>query len=68
MDDENIDSFVSKEVEKIKAKGKAAYYKRKRYYCPYYTTKSKPKDGLFEHLLSHARDASRSGEDAKIWV
>ncbi|KAE8793436.1 PAX-interacting protein 1 [Hordeum vulgare] len=66
VDDGNVDSFVWKEIEKIKAKGKVAYYKRKKLCCPYCTTKPKPKDGLFEHLLSHARDASKSGENAKI--
>ncbi|KAE8783045.1 PAX-interacting protein 1 [Hordeum vulgare] len=65
VDDGNVDSFVSKEVQKIKAKGKAAYYKRKKY-CPYSTTKLKTKDGIFENLLSHARDASRSGEMPRL--
>lgn len=59
-------SIPLKKVEKIKATGKVAYYKRKKYCCPYCTTKQKPKDKTFEHLLSHERDASRSGEDAKI--
>ncbi|KAE8793499.1 PAX-interacting protein 1 [Hordeum vulgare] len=66
MDDGNVDSLVSKEVEKIKDRRTAAYYKRKKFWCPYYTTKTKLKDGLFEHLVSHAGDASKSGKDAKI--
>ncbi|KAE8789921.1 hypothetical protein D1007_35889 [Hordeum vulgare] len=66
VDDGNVDSFIWKEVQKIKDQGKNAYYKRNKFWCPYYTTKPNPKDGLFEHLVSHAQDASKSGEDAKI--
>ncbi|KAE8788020.1 hypothetical protein D1007_37963 [Hordeum vulgare] len=57
---------VYKEVEKIKAKGKTVYYKSMKFYHPYCATKPKPKDGLFENLVSHAHDASRSEEDAKM--
>ena len=66
MDDGNVESFIAKEVQKIKDQGTAGYYKRKKFVCPYCTSKPKPKDGLFEHLVSHAWDASRSGKDAKI--
>ncbi|KAE8793494.1 putative LRR receptor-like serine/threonine-protein kinase [Hordeum vulgare] len=66
VDKGNIDSFIAKEVEKIKVKGSALYFKRKKYVCPYCTTKAKPKDGLYEHLISHARDASMTSDDYKV--
>ncbi|KAE8797480.1 hypothetical protein D1007_27337 [Hordeum vulgare] len=52
----NFASFTTKEVEKIKAKGIASFYNRKikKWRCPYCTTKPKPKDGRFDHLVSHA--------------
>jgi hypothetical protein len=67
VDNSNVESFTAKEVEKIKAKGVAYYYNRrtKKFYCPY-CTKPKPRDGLFDHLVSHARDAAISGQDHKI--
>ncbi|KAE8810883.1 hypothetical protein D1007_12382 [Hordeum vulgare] len=54
VEDGNKES-IEKEAQKIRQKGKAAYYKRGKFICPYCTTKSKPKDGLYEHLMSHAR-------------
>ena len=66
VDKGNIESFIAKEFEKIKAKGISLYYKRKNYVCAYFTTKTKPKDGLYEHLISHAQDASMSSNDYKV--
>ncbi|XBH62993.1 hypothetical protein VPH35_117077 [Triticum aestivum] len=59
----NIASFIAKEVEKIKAKGVASFYncKIKKWHCPYCTTKPKPKDGRFDHLVSHAEDVAIRG-------
>ena len=62
----DIESFIAKEFEKIKAKGISLYFKRKKYVCPYCTTKTKPKDGSFEHLISHTQDASTSSDDYKV--
>ena len=62
----NKDSFIEKEAEKIREKGKAAYYKGGKFRCPYCTTKPIPKDGLYEHLMSHARSLTKSGSDVKI--
>ena len=64
----NIVPFTAKEVEKIKAKGVASFYnhKIKKWHCPYCTTKPKPKDGRFDHLLSHAEDVAIRGEDYMI--
>ncbi|XBH62422.1 hypothetical protein VPH35_116657 [Triticum aestivum] len=64
----NVASFTAKEVEKIKAKGVASFYNRriKKWHCPYCTTKPKPKDGCFDHLLSHAEDVAIHGEDYMI--
>ena len=64
----NVASFTAKEVEKIKAKGVASFYNRKikKCRCPYCTTKPKPKDGCFDHLLSHAEDVAIHGEDYMI--
>ncbi|XBI00981.1 hypothetical protein VPH35_129867 [Triticum aestivum] len=60
----NVASFTAKEVEKIKAKGVASFYNRKfkKWHCPYCTTKPKPRDGRFDHLLSHAKDVAIRGE------
>ncbi|XBI58614.1 hypothetical protein VPH35_039825 [Triticum aestivum] len=60
----NIASFTTKEVEKIKDQGVASFYNRKikKRHCPYCTTKPKPKDGRFDHLLCHAEDVSIRGE------
>ncbi|KAE8802610.1 putative LRR receptor-like serine/threonine-protein kinase [Hordeum vulgare] len=66
VDKGNIESFVAKEVEKIKAKGSSMYKKGKKYVCSCCTTKRKHKDGLYEHLLSHARDASIHFDDYKV--
>ncbi|KAE8770434.1 lrr receptor-like serine threonine-protein kinase [Hordeum vulgare] len=64
----SVASFTTKEVQKIKAKGVASFYNRKfkKWHCPYCTTKPKPKDGRFDHLLSHAEDVAIRGEDYKI--
>ncbi|XBH79597.1 hypothetical protein VPH35_105526 [Triticum aestivum] len=64
----NITSFIAKEVEKIKAKGAASFYNRKikKWHCPYCTTKPKPKDGHFDHLVSHAEDVAIHGDDYMI--
>ncbi|XBI54689.1 hypothetical protein VPH35_036653 [Triticum aestivum] len=64
----NVTSFTAKEVQKIKAKGVASFYNRKfkKWHCPYCTTKPKPKDGRFDHLLSHAEDVAIRGEDYMI--
>ncbi|XBH72978.1 hypothetical protein VPH35_100164 [Triticum aestivum] len=64
----NVASFTAKEVQKIKAKGVASFYNRKfkKWHCPYCTTKPKPKDGRFDHLLSHAEDVAICGEDYMI--
>ncbi|XBH71337.1 hypothetical protein VPH35_098802 [Triticum aestivum] len=64
----NIASFTAKEVEKIKAKRVASFYNRKikKWHCPYYTTKLKPKDGHFDHLVSHVEDVAIRGEDYMI--
>ena len=64
----NVASFTAKEVVKIKAKGVASFYnhKTKKWHCPYYTSKPKPRDGHFDHLLSHAEDVAIRGEDYMI--
>ncbi|XBI18202.1 hypothetical protein VPH35_060047 [Triticum aestivum] len=64
----NVASFTVKEVEKIKAKGVDSFYNRKikKWHCPYCTTKPKPKDGRFDHLVSHAEDVAIRGEDYMI--
>ncbi|XBH69471.1 hypothetical protein VPH35_097338 [Triticum aestivum] len=64
----NVASFTVKEVEKIKAKGVASFYncKIKKWRCPYCTTKPMPKDGRFDHLVSHAEDVEIRGEDYMI--
>ncbi|KAE8781392.1 putative LRR receptor-like serine/threonine-protein kinase [Hordeum vulgare] len=66
VDEGNIESFIEKEVETIKAKGSSMYKKGKKYVFPYCTTKRKPKDWLYEHLLSHARDASLHSDDYNV--
>ncbi|KAE8794447.1 putative LRR receptor-like serine/threonine-protein kinase [Hordeum vulgare] len=66
VEDGNKESFIEKEAQKIREKGKAAYLKRGKFKCPYCTTKPKPKDGLYEHLMSHARGLSTSANDIKI--
>ncbi|XBH64040.1 hypothetical protein VPH35_117892 [Triticum aestivum] len=64
----NDASFTTKDVEKIKAKGVASFYNRKikKWHCPYYPTKPKPKDGRFDHLVSHAEDVVIRREDYMI--
>ncbi|KAE8787535.1 hypothetical protein D1007_38534 [Hordeum vulgare] len=63
----NVASFTTKEVHKIKAEGVASLcHKFKKCHYPYFTTKPKPKDGRFDHLLSHAEDVEIRGEDYKI--
>ncbi|KAE8801191.1 hypothetical protein D1007_23217 [Hordeum vulgare] len=68
VEDDNKQTFIEKEAHKIREKGKAAYFKRGKFICPYCTTKPKPKDGLYEHLMSHARGLSTSVDDIKIRV
>uniref|UniRef100_A0A8I6WQX1 Zinc finger-XS domain-containing protein n=1 Tax=Hordeum vulgare subsp. vulgare TaxID=112509 RepID=A0A8I6WQX1_HORVV len=65
VEDGNKESFIEKEAQKIREKGKAAYFKRGMFRCPYCTTKPKPKDGIYEHLMSHARGLSTSAADIK---
>ncbi|KAI4997146.1 hypothetical protein ZWY2020_052488 [Hordeum vulgare] len=64
----NFKSFKAKEVEKIKAKGVASFFNRKikKWRCPYCTTKPKPKDGRFDHLVYHAEDVANHAEDYMI--
>ncbi|KAI5015432.1 hypothetical protein ZWY2020_056822 [Hordeum vulgare] len=40
--------------------------RRGKFRCPYYTTKPKPKDGLYEYLMSHEHGLSTSADDIKI--
>ncbi|KAE8810452.1 hypothetical protein D1007_12656 [Hordeum vulgare] len=65
VEDGNKESCIEKEAQKIREKGKAAYFKRGMFRCPYCTTKPKPKDGIYEHLMSHARGLSMSVADIK---
>ncbi|KAE8778901.1 putative LRR receptor-like serine/threonine-protein kinase [Hordeum vulgare] len=58
----NKESFIEKEAQKIREKGKTAYFRRGMFRCPYCTTKPKPRDGIYEHLMSHARGLSRSAD------
>ncbi|KAE8808158.1 putative LRR receptor-like serine/threonine-protein kinase [Hordeum vulgare] len=62
MEDGNKESFIEKEAQKIREKGKATYFRRGMFRCPYCTTKPKPRDGVYEHLMSHARGLSRSDD------
>ncbi|KAE8815758.1 hypothetical protein D1007_06818 [Hordeum vulgare] len=64
----NLMSFKAKEVEKIKAKGVASFFNRKikKWRYPYCTTNTKPKDGRFDHLVSHEEDVANRGEDYMI--
>ncbi|KAI5022028.1 hypothetical protein ZWY2020_058758 [Hordeum vulgare] len=68
VEDDNKESFIEKEAQKIREKGKAAYFKRGMFRCPYCTTKPKPKDGIYEHLMSHARGLSTSAAYIKTRV
>ncbi|XP_044984209.1 uncharacterized protein LOC123451738 [Hordeum vulgare subsp. vulgare] len=65
VEDGNKESFIEKEAQKIRKKGKAAYYKSGMFRCPYCITKPKPKDGIYEHLMSHARGLAASVADIK---
>ncbi|KAE8800240.1 hypothetical protein D1007_24229 [Hordeum vulgare] len=65
VEDGNKEYFIEKEAQKIREKGKAAYFKREMFRCPYCTTKPKPMDWIYEHLMSHARGLSRSDDDIK---
>ena len=65
VEDGNKESFIEKEAQKIREKGKAAYFRRGMFRCPYCTTKPKPKDGIYEHVMSHARGLSTSAADIK---
>ncbi|KAE8766711.1 hypothetical protein D1007_62035 [Hordeum vulgare] len=62
VEDGNKESFVEKEAQKIREKGTAAYFRRGMFRCPYCTTKPKPRDGVYEHLMSHACGLSRSAD------
>ncbi|KAE8772627.1 putative LRR receptor-like serine/threonine-protein kinase [Hordeum vulgare] len=62
VEDGNKESFIDKEAQKIREKGKAANFRRGMFRCPYCTTKPKPRDGIYEHLMSHARGLSRSAD------
>ncbi|XBH78451.1 hypothetical protein VPH35_104696 [Triticum aestivum] len=64
----NVTSFTAKEVVKIKAKGVASFYNRKakKWHYPYCTTKPTPRDGRFDHLLSHEEDVAIHEEDYMI--
>ncbi|KAE8807310.1 putative LRR receptor-like serine/threonine-protein kinase [Hordeum vulgare] len=62
VEDGNKESFIGKEAQKIREKGKATYFRRGMFRCPYCTTKPKPWDGVYEHLMSHARGLSRSAD------
>uniref|UniRef100_A0A8I6YNN7 Zinc finger-XS domain-containing protein n=1 Tax=Hordeum vulgare subsp. vulgare TaxID=112509 RepID=A0A8I6YNN7_HORVV len=62
VEDGNKESFIEKEAQKIRENGKAAYFRRGMFRCPYCTTKPKPRDGVYEHLMSHARGLSRSAD------
>ncbi|KAE8797415.1 putative LRR receptor-like serine/threonine-protein kinase [Hordeum vulgare] len=62
---DNKESFIEKEAQKIRENGKVAYFRRGMFRCPYCTTKPKPRDGIYEHLMSHARGLSRSADDIK---
>ncbi|XBH86087.1 hypothetical protein VPH35_073833 [Triticum aestivum] len=71
VEDWNQKSCIEHEAERIGQKGKAAYYKWGKFRCPYCTTKTLlgnpiPKDGLYEHLMLHARGLATSGDDVKI--
>ncbi|XBH83461.1 hypothetical protein VPH35_071876 [Triticum aestivum] len=61
----NVAYFTAMEVVKIMAKGVASFYNRKtkKWHCPYCTTKPKPRDGRFDHLLSHVEDVAIRRED-----
>ncbi|KAE8814463.1 lrr receptor-like serine threonine-protein kinase [Hordeum vulgare] len=62
VEDGNKESFIEKEARKIREKGKAACFRRGMFICPYCTTKPKPRDGIYEHLMSHARGLSRNAD------
>ncbi|KAE8782147.1 hypothetical protein D1007_44532 [Hordeum vulgare] len=62
VEDGNKESFIEKEAQKIREKGKAAYFRRGMFRCPYCTTKPKPRDGVYEHLMSHAHGLLRSAD------
>ncbi|XBI30464.1 hypothetical protein VPH35_054198 [Triticum aestivum] len=64
----NIASFTAKKMEKTKANGDGSFYNRKfkKWHCPNCTTKPKPRDDHFDHLLSHAEDVAIRGDDYMI--
>ncbi|KAE8778210.1 hypothetical protein D1007_48918 [Hordeum vulgare] len=62
VEDGNKESFIEKEAQKIREKGKAAYFRRGMFRYPYCTTKPKPRNGIYEHLMSHAHGLSRSAD------
>ena len=61
----NHRSSIEHEANKTREKGKAAF-RWGKFRCSYCTTKPIPKDGLYEHLMSHARGVATSGNDVKI--
>ncbi|KAE8816184.1 hypothetical protein D1007_06303 [Hordeum vulgare] len=65
---DNFKSFTTKDMKKIKAKGVASFFnhKIKKWRCPYYTTKPKPKDGRFDHLVSHAEDEEAPPQEPEV--
>ncbi|KAE8782906.1 hypothetical protein D1007_43695 [Hordeum vulgare] len=65
VEDGNKESFTGKEAQKIREKGKVAYFKRGMFRCPYCTTKPKPKDEIYDHLMSPVRGLSTSVADIK---
>ncbi|KAE8766988.1 hypothetical protein D1007_61717 [Hordeum vulgare] len=62
VEDGNKESFIENEAQKIRDKGKAAYFRRGIFRFPYCTTKRKPRDGIYEYLISHARGLSLSAD------
>ncbi|KAE8788760.1 hypothetical protein D1007_37123 [Hordeum vulgare] len=66
VEDGNKESFIEKEAQKIREKGKTTYFKWGKFMCPYCTTKPKPKDGIHEHLMSRALGLSRNVNDIKV--
>ncbi|KAE8821791.1 hypothetical protein D1007_00201 [Hordeum vulgare] len=62
VEDGNKESFIEKEAQKIREKGKVAYFRRGMFRCPYCTAKLKPRVEIYEHMMSHARSLSRSAD------
>jgi hypothetical protein len=60
----NVESFAQKEEAMIRARGSRFYKRREDYRRPYCKTKKKPRDGIYEHLVEHAKGASRSPHES----